>query len=233
MLIHEGDARSAAIDLRLAALLSAVAGALNATGFEVAGLFSANMTGNLSAFADALAVGRWGPALLFLSVVAVFVCGATLSGIVMEHGRKRRVRGIYAAMILVEAGLLVALGLAGSGGSGVATGMPLIFCLGFLLGWQNAVSTRISAARVRTTHVSGMATDMGLALAGLWVRSERNALHRSQLLLHAVTISAFIAGGVAGTLCHLVLGAVVFLVCGVPLAVVGASELLRARRALP
>ena len=69
MLVREGADRTRLIDLRLAALLSAVAGGLNATGFEVAGLFSANMTGNVSALADQLGSGRVGLALLFATVV--------------------------------------------------------------------------------------------------------------------------------------------------------------------
>ncbi|MFC3614552.1 YoaK family protein [Lutimaribacter marinistellae] len=230
MLILEGDARSAAIDLRLAALLSAVAGALNATGFEEAGLFSANMTGNVSALADSLALRHWGVAALFISVVAVFVTGATVAGVAIEHGRKRQFRGVYAAMILTEALFLVTLGIGGMGGWTLSAGMPLIFMLSVTLGWQNAVTTRISAARVRTTHVSGMATDMGLALAGLWVREERGTFHRGQIILHSVTIGSFLLGGVAGAICHLRLGAGVFLACGLPLGCVSMLEFLRARR---
>lgn len=63
MLIRVGSERSETIDLFLAAVLSTVAGALNAVGFLIAGSFTANMTGNVSAFADELAGGislpRW------------------------------------------------------------------------------------------------------------------------------------------------------------------------------
>ncbi|MGI4764780.1 MAG: DUF1275 family protein, partial [Janthinobacterium lividum] len=52
MLIREGQARSFPIDLRLACLLSLVAGGLNSAGFYAVGFFSANMTGNVSTMAD-------------------------------------------------------------------------------------------------------------------------------------------------------------------------------------
>ena len=63
MLVKVGDDRTSNIDLVLAGLLSSIAGALNAVGFLIAGTFTANMTGNISAFADNLANCRcrsWG-----------------------------------------------------------------------------------------------------------------------------------------------------------------------------
>ena len=52
MLIHIGEERNGKIDRHLAAALSTIAGALNAVGFLMARSFTANMTGNVSAFAE-------------------------------------------------------------------------------------------------------------------------------------------------------------------------------------
>ncbi len=66
------------------------------------------------------------------------------------------------------------------------------------MGLQNAVVTRISDARVRTTHVSGMATDIGIELGIAFdiLRGrdrETDAAHnRSKLRLHLYTIAAFL-----------------------------------------
>ncbi|MHA7870307.1 MAG: YoaK family protein [Salipiger thiooxidans] len=230
MLFREGNDRNQSIDLGLAALLSLVAGALNATGFEVAGLFSANMTGNVSAMADKIASGAWGVALLFALVVALFVSGALLAGLAIEWARGRNRRGIYAALIEVEAAILLALGGIGLYAPGLIDGVALIGVLGFTLGLQNAVTTRISSARVRTTHVSGMATDVGLALAGLWVGRNGAERHRAQLALHATTIAAFVVGGILGALSHAALGAGTFLLCGLPIGIVAAREMARQKR---
>ncbi|MCP5810116.1 DUF1275 domain-containing protein, partial [Klebsiella pneumoniae] len=66
--------------------------------------------------------------------------------------------------ILVEACLLALLGLADIWLLTVWRPPLLILGLAFLMGLQNATVTRISDARVRTTHVSGMATDIGIEL---------------------------------------------------------------------
>ena len=227
MLIREGNERNQSIDLRLAAMLSLVAGALNAAGFELAGLFSANMTGNISAMADNLAKGGWGAALLFGLIVVVFILGALIAGLLIEAGRQRGKRRIYAVVVALEAGLLILTGLAALAGLTGADGVEIICLLAVALGMQNAVSTRISRARVRTTHVSGMATDIGLSLAGLWLRSAESARYRGLLALHVTTILAFLGGGVLGVVLHRIAGPVTFLCCGLLLALIALPEVFR------
>jgi uncharacterized membrane protein YoaK (UPF0700 family) len=88
----------------------------------------------------------------------------------------------------------------------------LILCLSFLMGLQNAVVTRISNARVRTTHVSGTSTDIGIELAMLFdvlrrKESPKEApLYIERLKLHALTLLSFLAGGVAGIWLYRALG---------------------------
>ena len=76
------------------------------------------------------------------------------------------------------------------------------------MGLQNAVVTRISNARVRTTHISGMATDIGIGLGLLLDMAcggERTAERETvlaNLRLHGMTILCFLAGGLAGGLIY-------------------------------
>ncbi len=167
MLVREGDQRTIDIDVRLAALLAAVAGALNAAGFQATGFFSANMTGNVSALSDHLGLAQFGLAGLFLSLVIAFIAGAFVSGLLIEAGRNRGVRAIYAYSITLEAGMLLALGVVDLWLPSAQSGSALVLGLSFVMGLQNAATTRISNARIRITHVSGMATDIGLGLAVL------------------------------------------------------------------
>lgn len=230
MLFREADARTQIIDLRLAATLSFVAGALNAVGFEVAGLFSANMTGNISAMADKLAQGNAGVALLFGLVFGAFLLGAFLAGLLIETALHRAQSAVYALLILVEGGMLVCVGLVDVFGPQPIEGVRLIALLGFLLGLQNAVTTRISRARVRTTHISGIATDLGLVLAGLCAGRDV-AQNRARLALYALTLSAFFVGGLLGASVLAGIGAATFLLWGAVLAALAGGELWRNARA--
>jgi uncharacterized membrane protein YoaK (UPF0700 family) len=177
MLLREGDQRTTGIDIRLASLLAALGGALNAAGFQAAGLLSANMTGNVSALSDHLGLGQFGLAALFFSLVIAFIMGAFISGVLIEAGRKPGVRAIYAYSIALEGLLLLFLGLSILMSPTAVSGSSLVLALSFVMGLQNVATTRISDARVRPTHVSGLATDIGLAFAALAShRKERDAV---------------------------------------------------------
>lgn len=236
MLIHVGDERSVQIDVRLASILAGVAGAINAAGFHAVGYYSANMTGNVSALSDYLATGNFRLALLYASIVAAFIFGAWSSALMINYGRRRGMRAVYAYSILTEGALLAALGLADLFMPGVHRSVILILGLSYLMGLQNASATRISNARVRTTHVSGMATDMGIELANL-LDVKRGAEpesewpeNRSRLRLHAMTILAFIAGGTAGVLLYEAVSGALLVGAAVLLLTIAVPEIARARR---
>lgn len=229
MLVHEGEERTAAIDIRLAAMLSAIAGGLNTAGFHAVGYFSANMTGNVSALSDYLGLGNLWLAALFGSIVVAFILGAFFSGLLIEMGRQRGIRAIYAYSIAAEGGLLVALGVADLFIAAVHSSSFVILGLSFLMGLQNAATTRISSARVRTTHVSGMATDIGLGLAALFNKGGASAEVLHRLRLHCTTILAFFLGGIAGVVAYQAVGGVMLLISAALLLLISIPEVLKAR----
>ena len=130
---------------------------MNAAGFYAVGVFSSNMTVNVSSLADHLALADLAATLPHLGLVAAFVLGAAASAVLLNAGRRRGMAHIYALSILAEAALL----------AGLACAVLLSYGLSFLMGMQNVVVTRISDARVRTTHVTGMVTDIGIELGNL------------------------------------------------------------------
>ncbi|WP_163849165.1 YoaK family protein [Pseudooceanicola aestuarii] len=229
MLIRVGEDRTEVIDLALAGLLSSVAGALNAVGFLVAGSFTANMTGNLSSFADEFAGGEVLRALSFAGLILAFVTGAWVAAMAIGWGVRRGQRSVYATVIAGQGALLLALGLVVP----VAQAdrhMALVVGLSFIMGLQNAVTTLISQARVRTTHVSGMATDIGIELAALTGDAGTRRATLPRLRLHGITLSCFALGGIAGALVFALLGRWLFVATGALLLMLALPEALRARR---
>lgn len=216
MLTRLGAARDDWADRRLAWSLAGIAGALNAAGFYAVGLYSSNMTGNVSSIADHLALAEPGVAATYLALVGTFVAGAAVAALLIGAGRRRRIGGIYALNILAEALLLTGLGAVDLWLTGVGRGRLLAFGLSFLMGLQNATVTRISAARVRTTHVTGMLTDIGIELGNLldlaWHHRGRRGAEGAEydarkLQLYGVTVLSFCGGGVVGVLAYQRLGA--------------------------
>jgi uncharacterized membrane protein YoaK (UPF0700 family) len=236
MLIRQGEERDSSLDRRLAFTLASVAGAINAAAFHAVGFFSANMTGNVSAVSNLLALGQWAYGLGYLVIVLAFIGGAMASTLVISAGLRRGIAGIYARVVMAEAVLLMLLS-AGRMIIDDAAGIPtLIVGLSFLMGLQNAIVTRISDARIRTTHVSGMSTDIGIELADL-VNAMRGTTDTGQtaplvsrLLLHVGTVLCFLMGGIAGVATYVVISDATFALAAVPLLMVALPSLARSRR---
>jgi uncharacterized membrane protein YoaK (UPF0700 family) len=235
MLVREGDERNATIDLWLAGSLAAIAGALNAAAFYAVGFFSANMTGNVSTLSDNLVLGRWTTALFYFAILLAFIFGAAGAAALIDAGRRRRTRRIYAYGILLEAILLTGIGSADLWLMKELRALVVVLGLAFAMGFQNAIGTRISDARVRTTHVSGLATDIGIELAAalhsLRQRlKERGTPHDfGRLRLQACTVMSFLTGGVAGVVLYRTIGGYLLILAAIVLFAIAMSSIAQAR----
>lgn len=235
MLLRQGEARNHDIDRQLACILAGIAGALNTAAFHAVGFFSANMTGNVSSLSDHAALGQWWVSIFYLAIVVIFVLGATTSTLLINAGHRRTIRSIYAITILAEAVLMAMLGLAEWSIPSFERGPVLVLGLSFLMGLQNAVVTRISGAKVRATHVSGMSTDIGIEF-GMLVDIIRGrepdaglAPYSARLRLHVQTVLSFLAGGVAGMVAYQVIGTRLLFAAAVLLFAMATMAIVRDR----
>jgi uncharacterized membrane protein YoaK (UPF0700 family) len=234
MLVTQGQERDSAVDRKLAVTLASIAGAINAAAFYAVGFFSANMTGNVSALSDHLATGALGSAWLYLGIVLAFIAGAAFCGALLMEGTRRGLSGAHALAVVVEGLLLAPLVFVDIDAGGAFRVPVMVIWLAFLMGLQNAVVTHLSDARVRTTHVSGMATDLGIEIALAWhlrhQPRENGAANSTRLRLHLSTILAFLLGGVAGVMIYRAIGGYGFLIAAGLLCLVGARGIYRARQ---
>lgn len=199
--------RSGTADMQLGMVLTFVAGAVNAGGFLAIGQYTSHMSGIFSALADNLVLGASSLLLAGLGALALFIAGAACSAILINWGRRRSLGHFYALPLALEAFLLLAFWLLGSlarDGTLFIPAAVLLLC--FIMGLQNATVTKISGARIRTTHVTGIVTDVGIELGKLvyWNRNKAlpEASHvradRSKLGLLSALLLSFFTGGVAG-----------------------------------
>jgi uncharacterized membrane protein YoaK (UPF0700 family) len=200
--------RTARANLHLGASLAFVAGALNAGGFLAIGQYTSHMTGMLSSAADFLVLGNIEVVLTaFLSILS-FGLGAACTAVLVNYSRRNSDRNIYMPPLLIEAALLLVFGLMGANlqmHEFINLSLTAIL-LCFVMGLQNALITKISHAEIRTTHVTGLVTDIGIELGKLfyWNRGPHAAhdrhvdANRVRLRVHLVLVAAFFIGGVAG-----------------------------------
>lgn len=204
--------RSDQSNLHLGVVLCAIAGGLNAGGFLAVGRYTSHMTGLISSAADDLVLNRFLPALAALSMVLAFIFGAACSAMIINYAKRNAFEFIYTPVLLLEAILLLAFGLLGSGllQHELISISLSAFLLCYVMGLQNALITKISHAEIRTTHVTGLVTDIGIELGKMiyWNRLEteienkgeakRVVVNQQKLRLHVYLVLAFCAGAIGG-----------------------------------
>lgn len=228
-----GRERTREANRHLGMTLAFVAGAVNAGGFLAVSQYTSHVTGVLSSIADNAVLGRAEPVAAAAAVFISFVLGAALSALLINWARRRRLDSEYALALALEASLLLVFGLLGAR---LRTHFEMfapatVILLSFIMGLQNAIITKISGAEIRTTHMTGNATDFGIELGKLlyWNASgaerERVVADRDKLLIHGGIIATFLGGGVvgaygfkrAGFLAVLPISALLFAAAAVPL----------------
>lgn len=203
-----GHERTPEANRHLGLSLAFIAGAANAGGFLAVGQYTSHMTGMVSATADHLALGDLALALGGVFAVLSFLSGAMLSTVLIHWARDRHLRSQFALPLLLEALLLMLFGALGPllGQHHLEWGSLTVLVLCFMMGLQNAIITKISKAEIRTTHVTGLVTDIGIGFGRLlyWrqhhVPEEAEHQTRDRLRLQASLVAMFFAGGILGAL---------------------------------
>lgn len=185
--------------MQLGIALAFIAGAINAGGFMAVGQYTSHMTGIVSGIADSIALYRWHLAFTSLGFVLSFIAGAVVSTVIIRWARYRNLDSEYALALMLESLLLLAFGIVATHFFSI-TVMIALLC--FLMGLQNAIITKISNAEIRTTHITGLATDIGIELGRYLCTNnedaEKHNVWSRKLNLHLSLLFSFLLGGVAG-----------------------------------
>ena len=171
--------------------LALIAGSVNAVGLMG---FSHQAVSHLTGTSTLLSLGlvqRDLSQVIHLSLILMsFVAGAALSGFIVQNMTLKLGRR-YGVVLCIEAVLLLCATIGLTRGSNWGHFLASSAC-----GLQNAMISTYSAASIRTTHLSGMFTDIGI-MVGHRLRGYPIDLRR--LVLYLILISGFIIGGVVGT----------------------------------
>jgi uncharacterized membrane protein YoaK (UPF0700 family) len=199
--------RSHEANLRLGWVLSFVAGATNAGGFLAVGQYTSHMTGIVSSVADDVVLCHFGLAAAGLTCLMAFVLGAMCTAIMVNWGLRQRLHSSYSLPLMLESFALLVFGLFGAAiAAWSQLFLPItVLLLCFIMGLQNAVITKISKADIRTTHITGLVTDIGIEL-GKWVYINRLdgstsvRANRERLRVQTGLVMGFLIGGLLGAL---------------------------------
>jgi uncharacterized membrane protein YoaK (UPF0700 family) len=204
MFKHEGPARNPRNNALLAGYLAFVAGFVNSGGFVLIGSLTSHVTGSVGRMSTDLSAGHFGSALFAFILVTTFFLGAFLASLTLEASSFGRTGTAYGVALILEGVLLSSFvliaGLFRTTHLRILDLQAAILCTA--MGMQNSLVTRLSGAVVRTTHLTGVVTDLGIE-AARWLRWYRSKSPAARpLVLHvillSVIISAFTLGAVLG-----------------------------------
>ena len=204
-----GRKRSKESNRHLGFTLAFIAGATNAGAYRAVKLYTSHMTGMVSSMADNVVLGNSDLALSSFGGIISFLSGAATTAIMVNLARRRHMHSEFAFPLLLEALLMLCFGLLGTQLSKIE-GMfvPVtVMLLCFMMGLQNAVITKLSNAVIRTTHLTGIITDLGIEIGKLlyWNRHTLDVepeviADRDRLRVLTILILSFFGGGVFGAL---------------------------------
>ncbi|PID43209.1 MAG: DUF1275 family protein [Proteobacteria bacterium] len=178
-------------------VLAFSAGCVNATalmGFTH--LSVSHVTGNVTLFSAAIAHGDWQSLLFVTESLLAFLAGAVISGLVVGQASLKLGKR-YGLALFIES-LLLALSL-------------LLFLhhdyFGQLMaamacGLQNAMVATYSGAVIRTTHLTGLTSDMGASI-GNWLAGRE--VSKPTLVFQAIIWYCFCGGAVVGAFCYAII----------------------------
>ncbi|HNQ28384.1 MAG TPA: YoaK family protein, partial [Aquaticitalea sp.] len=136
---------------------------------------------------------------VYLLYIVSFLLGAVVSGILIELATASKKLNVFIMPTVLEASVLIVVAVLHN--VSLLKSSNVIACLLlFAMGLQNSFVTKISNTIVRTTHLTGLFTDLGIELSQLLFVSQApyRKLIKSTIKLRLYIISFFFAGGIIG-----------------------------------
>lgn len=185
-------------------LLAAQSGIINVGAFLITARFVTHITGFATHFGADLAVFNWADAISMLTVPLFFLLGAMISAFYIDyevdHGREAKYRDVFFIMII----LLIAVCLLSLAGYfevplSAAPSLQhklLISLLCLVSGIQNASISTASKRVIRTTHMTGLTTDLGVGFVRGYF--SKNQTEKNANTIRILILLSFVLGSALG-----------------------------------
>lgn len=181
--------------------MSFVAGVVNITGVLSVKTLTTNITGHFAYFAEEIMRKDFAAAITFFVFTLIFLLGAFTSNFISEYVAKSNSNFSHIIPIALE---ILILAIVASFESPMNLdnfeGKNLASAMLFAMGIQNSLVTKISQSTVRTTHLTGLFTDLGIELSQLFFykKPEETKKLKTNIYLRISIISFFFIGCVLG-----------------------------------
>jgi len=217
--------RTLADNIKLGALTSFVAGMVNVASIMIFFAFTSNVTGHYAVLAEEISKGNWYQAGIVFGWIFLFFTGSFLANFMVINLGKKKTSLAHTLPLLLEIACLLIVGIYGQfwyKETLTETEILLAFML-FAMGLQNGLTASISNSAIKSTHLTGLTTDLAI-LFSLFTKEEyrTDQALRDKAKLLMVILFSYLTGGIIAGSVYLSLSFIVFyLVSGILFFIIG------------
>lgn len=175
---------------------------INVASFLIFLSFSSNVTGYFAIFAAEIVRGNYYQVLIVLGWIFLFFFGSFTSNMIVIHFNNRNKYAAHSVPIILEIVCLLVVGFYGQFfyQETLKETELLLSLMLFAMGLQNGLTASISNFAVKTTHLTGATTDLGILLSMFTkkeFRENQEMIDKAKLIV-SITASYVIGGIIAG-----------------------------------
>ncbi len=223
MLRKFSNSRTLEDNIKLGALTAFAAGMVNVISLLLFLSFSSNVTGYYAILAAEIVKGNWYQTAIVFAWIALFFFGSFTANFMVIHLNKRNKYFAHSLPISLEILCMLAVGVYGDFfyQETLAETEILLALMLFAMGLQNGLTASISNFAVKTTHLTGTTTDLGILFSMFTKREFRdNPALRGRAWLLSSIMASYIVGAVIAGIAYFHIGFKLFYVISLFLVMV-------------
>ena len=205
MLSQSAAQRTFKSNLLLAIVTAFTAGMTNTAGVMACYSFTTNVTGHTAAFAGQMIKGNSFEILVIFMWIFLFLLGAGIAHFLIRSFEYKGPHFANAMPLILEMLLFTAVGFYGTFYTDETTRQTELITGALLLamGIQNSAVSTISNTGIKTSHLTGLFTDLGADIAE-WFhpKTNRPPVLKQKLLLRFSILFFYLLGALAGGFCY-------------------------------
>lgn len=217
MLRKYSQHRSLNDNLKLGVLTALVAGMINVSSLIIFFSFTSNVTGYYAILASEIVKGNIYQALIVLSWIFLFFFGGFVSNLIVISLNSRNTYLAHSLPIVLEIICLAFVGIYGSFvyQETLRETEVLVSIMLFAMGLQNGLTASISNFSVKTTHLTGATTDLGIFFSMFTKKRFRNnrAITDKAKLIFSIFISYVIGAIIASYYFNIIRFKIFYVAC--------------------
>ncbi|RAV29914.1 YoaK family protein [Sinomicrobium soli] len=223
MLRKFNNSRTTRENIQLGSLTAFSAGMVNVTSVIIFFAFTSNVTGHYAILAEEISKGNWYQAAVVFAWIFMFFAGNFCSNMIIINFNQKNTYAAHATPLILEILCLLSVGTYGAFFYGETLGETeiMVGLMLFAMGIQNGLTASISNFSVKTTHLTGLTTDLGL-LTSMFTKSEyrqNKALRAKANVLYAIATS-YVTGGIFAGVVYQQIGFMVFYIASMVICVI-------------